>query len=253
MAAHETMRHRSLPAEFLETNEVDRASGLGYIQVERYRMSAACSVASVCRFSGRETEQKNSRTYSLFTVVGRLQILWLCGMPRRVSCGSCLLCENHIPLGRGMSCRNLPSSAGSTTGRYLSYGTQFFSLACSPYMACGPHPVQRQQPVWLGPPSSSRLRRRREVVLSPPTTAFMSLALLEQHRIARIPNPGGLYVVAPPSIPVRLSPRRPGGRDSLSPRSRRRGSPPPGECRAPPPAPAAVSSRCPRHLSKQAG
>ena len=57
-AAQETMRHRSLAAEFSETNEVDRASGLGYIHVERYRMSAACSVASVCRFSGRGTEQK---------------------------------------------------------------------------------------------------------------------------------------------------------------------------------------------------
>ena len=100
-AVQETMRHRSLAAEFSETNEVDRASGLGYIHVERYRMSAACSVASVCRFSGRGTEQKNSRTYSLFTVVGRLQMFWLCGMPRRVSCGSCLLCEPISHLAGG--------------------------------------------------------------------------------------------------------------------------------------------------------
>ncbi len=75
VAAHETMRRRSLAAEFSETNEVGRVSGLGYIHVERYRMSAACSVASVCRFNGRRTEQKNFRTYSLFTVVDRLQIL----------------------------------------------------------------------------------------------------------------------------------------------------------------------------------
>ncbi len=30
-AAHETTRRRSLAVEFSETNEVDRASGLGYI------------------------------------------------------------------------------------------------------------------------------------------------------------------------------------------------------------------------------
>ncbi len=140
VAAHETMRRRNLAAEFSKTNEVGRVSGLGYIHVERYRMSAACSVASVCRFSGRRTEQKNFRTYSLFTIVGRLML------PEELSCGSCLLsCEYQIPLGRGIICWNLPSFAGPTTARYLSYGIQFLSLACNPYVACGPRPVQHQQ------------------------------------------------------------------------------------------------------------
>ena len=66
-------------------------------------------------------------------------------------------------------------------------------------MACGPHPVQRQQPVWLEPPSSSTLKRRREVVLSPPATAFMSFALLEQHRAH--PQPWRAVCSSPPIHP----------------------------------------------------